>query len=167
MLGENPTHQVVLLYDEVENHLHPRWQRTILRALLHSAGKLHTDTAVQLIAATHSPLILASAEPFFDDARDAWFDLDLEGREVKLRRRQFVRRGEIGNWLTSEAFDLAEPRSLEGEQAVRAAESLMNQANPSGQALAEVDRQLRAAGLPDIDPFWIRWGYFRERRATV
>lgn len=167
MLGENPTHQVVLLYDEVENHLHPRWQRTILRALLHSAGKLHTDTAVQLIAATHSPLILASAEPFFDDARDAWFDLDLEGREVKLRRRQFVRRGEIGNWLTSEAFDLAEPRSLEGEQAVRAAESLMNQANPSQEALAEADRQLRAAGLPDIDPFWIRWGYFRERKAMV
>ena len=21
------------------------------------------------------------------------------------------------------------------------------------------------SGLPDIDPFWVRWGYFRDRRA--
>lgn len=164
LLGESPTHQVVLLFDEVENHLHPRWQRTILRALLTAAQALHSAAQVQLIAATHSPLVLASAEPFFDDQEDAWFDLDLEGTNVHLRQRQFVRHGEIGNWLTSEAFDLAEPRSLEGEDAVTAAEVLMGQSRPSPEAVAEADQQLRKAGLPDIDPFWVRWGYFREKR---
>ena len=167
LLGEKPTQQIVLLFDEVENHLHPRWQRTILRALLGVSQELHANAEVQLIAATHSPLILASAEPFFDNSQDAWFDLDLEGSEVHLQRKPFVRHGEVGNWLTSEAFDLAEPRSLEGEEAVRAAEALMSEVNPSQNSLASADAQLRAAGLPDIDPFWIRWGYFLEKKAST
>lgn len=61
--------------------------------------------SVQLIAATHSPLVLASVEPHFDASKDAWFDLDLEGGQVELRRRPYVRLGEVGNWLTSDAFD--------------------------------------------------------------
>jgi len=98
-LGEAPTAQVVMIVDEIESHLHPKWQRSILRALMNVAGILHRDATVQLIAATHSPLVLASAEPFFEADRDAWFDLDSDGDppEVTLRRREFVRRGEVSN----------------------------------------------------------------------
>jgi predicted ATP-binding protein involved in virulence len=28
LLGEAPTTQVVMLIDEIEGHLHPKWQRT-------------------------------------------------------------------------------------------------------------------------------------------
>lgn len=84
---------------------------------------------MQLITATHSPLILASAEPVFDPEKDAWFDLDLEKEEgaptVKLRRRTFVRRGDVSNWLTSEAFDLKCARSLEAEAAIEQARALL------------------------------------------
>jgi hypothetical protein len=50
--------------------------------------------------------------------------MDLEQRRVVLRKRPFIRHGEVGNWLVSEAFDLAEPRSLEGEQAIAAAQAV-------------------------------------------
>lgn len=167
LLGEDPTRRIVILFDELESHLHPRWQRTILSSLLHVAESLHDDAKVQLIAATHSPLVLASAEPFFDVARDSWFDLDLEKGRVVIRKRPFVRRGEVSNWLTSEAFDLKSAQSLEAENAIDRAMALLRESNPNQAAIAKVDEQLRSARLPDIDPFWIRWGKFVEQSASA
>lgn len=166
LLGEERTRQVVMLFDEIESHLHPRWQRTILGSLLHAADALHAMANVQLVAVTHSPLILASAEPLFDDETDAWFDMDLvpgEGR-VALQRRPFIRRGEISNWLTSEAFDLKSPRSREAEAAIEEALALLRRESPPWKGVEAVDRKLREAALPDIDPFWVRWGNFVEGR---
>lgn len=149
-------------FDELESHLHPRWQRTILGSLLHIVKDLHDQAEIQLIAATHSPLILASAEPFFDSAQDAWFDIDLEHKNVILRSREFVNRGEVSNWLTSDAFDLKQARSLEAEKAIEQAFAVLRELTPTRRAIDEADRALRDAKLPDIDPFWVRWGYFME-----
>jgi hypothetical protein len=162
-IGETPTSQVVFLIDEVESHLHPKWQRTILTSLLRVVRVLHESAKTQLIAATHSPLILASAEPSFDEAFDAWFDLDLEGKSVVLRNRPFERKGDVSNWLTSEAFDLKEPRSLEAEQAILKAMELLRKPNPSDQEVETVDQQLRAV-LGEIDRFWVRWSEYRNQR---
>ncbi|EFK97518.1 conserved hypothetical protein, partial [sediment metagenome] len=63
LLGEKTTDQVVFLIDEVESHLHPQWQRRIIPALLTVVRKLINKANVQIITATHSPLIMASAEP--------------------------------------------------------------------------------------------------------
>ena len=161
-IGEEPTRQVILLFDELESHLHPRWQRTILRSLLHVAESLHEDATVQLIAATHSPMVLASAEPVFDTKRDAWFDLDLEWKNVVLRKRDFISRGDVSNWLTSEAFDLKCARSLEAETAIENALAVLRESNANRKAIDEADRALRKAALSDIDPFWVRWGHFME-----
>lgn len=164
-LAQAPSSRVVMLFDEIEAHLHPRWQRAVVPALLSVVRTLTDDagSAVQLIAATHSPLVLASVEPLFNMDQDAWFDLDLEGQKVELRKRPYVRLGEVGNWLTSEAFDLKEPRSLEGERAVRAAQALLGTKAPSLAEIETADNQLRDACLPDIDPFWVRWSYFVEQ----
>lgn len=164
-LAQEPSSRVVMLFDEIEAHLHPRWQRSIVPALLEVVKTLtnDSDASVQLIAATHSPLVLASLEPFFDAERDAWFDIDLEEGEAVLRRRPYVRLGEVGNWLVSEAFDLKEPRSIEGERAILVATTLLKSSNPSIEEVEVADRQLRNAGLPDIDPFWVRWDYFLQR----
>lgn len=166
-LGEDTARQLILLVDEIENHLHPRWQRSVLRSVMQVAGVLHQGAQVQLIAATHSPLILASAEPFFDPKTDAWFDLDAEpnnnGTHVVLRKREFYPHGDISNWLTSEAFDLKASRSQEAEAALeRARELLRRAARPSAAEVASVDEELRRARLSDIDPFWVRWGAFVE-----
>ncbi len=169
--GEPPAKEVVFLIDEIEAHLHPQWQRLIVPALLQVMDILtgQHGSRVQLVAVTHSPLVLASVEPLFDADQDAWFDLDLDRTNkpysVKLTPRIYVRHGEVGNWLTSEAFNLKEPRSIAGERAMVAALTLMGQEAPSDAAVAAADKALREAGLPDIDPFWVRWGYFRDRRA--
>lgn len=169
-LGEPQTKRVVMLFDEIESHLHPRWQRSILSAVLDLSKSLNQSAQIQLIAATHSPLILASAEPFFDGSKDAWFDLDLERTDLGdkacacLRRREFVRRGDVSNWLTSEAFDLKSARNLDAEAAIEAAKALLRR--PQGPNIREarkVDQALRKAGLSDIDPFWVRWGLFMEK----
>jgi hypothetical protein len=168
-LGEEVAPQVVLLIDELESHLHPRWQRSILGSLLELASLLHETASIQLIAATHSPLVLASAEPTFDPAHDAWFDLDLirtgpSGR-VELRKRDFVQLGDVSNWLTSAAFDLKEPRSLEAEEAITKALALLRTSAPSKKETDEVDRLLRAS-LSDVDRFWVRWSAFRKSRES-
>jgi hypothetical protein len=163
--GLEPTNQVTMLFDEIESHLHPRWQRSILISLLQIAELLHENAKVQLIAATHSPLVLASAEPFFDEARDAWFDLDLDRATglVELRRRPFVHHGDVSNWLTSEAFDLKEARSREAEEALEQARALLRAEAPSLDQARAIDTKLRAAGLSGIDPFWVRWSAFVDR----
>lgn len=160
-LGEPRTHQVVMLFDEIESHLHPRWQRSILRSVLDLTDVLHKKATVQLIAATHSPLVLASAESWFDAKRDAWFDLDLEAGEVVLRRRPFERRGDVSSWLTSAAFDLKEPRSLESEKAIHEALELAKVASPSKAEVARVEALLRNS-LGETDRFWMRWTEFQQ-----
>lgn len=44
----------VLLIDEVENHLHPKWQKTLLKNIVELFPKL------QVIVTTHSPFIISS-----------------------------------------------------------------------------------------------------------
>ena len=167
-IGEKSTPQVVMLVDEIESHLHPRWQRSILKSLLQAALSLHAQARVQLITATHSPLILAAAEPTFESRQDAWFDLDLEqaGDEARvvLQRKKFVPLGDVSNWLTSEAFDLAEPRSAESERALEAAKFLLRRnVLPTLEEVRRVEHALVEAGIPDIDPFWVRWGQFLRK----
>ena len=167
LLDEHPTDQVIFLIDELESHLHPRWQRTIVRSLLEVMRALAGKASVQLVAVTHSPLLLASIEPIFDPEQDAWFDLDLEPRggfeEVLLRKRDFVRRGDVSNWLTSEAFDLKSARSVEAEEATEKALALLRRdGEPSAEEVREIDQGLRAV-LPDVDRFWVRWSAFAEK----
>lgn len=164
--GDDPAREIIFLIDEIEAHLHPQWQRRIVPAVLNVMEALTGShrSRVQLITATHSPLVLASVEPLFDVKKDAWFDLDLEEARVVLRKRDFVRRGEVSNWLTSEAFDLRKARSLEAESAIETALALLRQKDPPWQDVESADQKLHAAGLPDIDPFWVRWGQFVEER---
>ena len=166
LTGEKAARQVTMLFDEVESHLHPRWQRSILKALRDVGGTLLDGAELQLIASTHAPLVLASAEPWFDPKQDAWLDLDLHGDppEAKLHRRSYTPRGTPGAWLTSEAFDLATERgSLDAERAVLRARKLLRQTDPTLDQVMEVHKELRRV-LPDVDRFWVRWNAFVEDR---
>lgn len=172
LLGEGTSNQVVFLIDEVEAHLHPKWQRRIVPALLNVMQSLIEGAQVQLLAVTHSPLVMASVEPRFDEKKDAWFDLDLVRTDdqsapvVEFKKRPFVRLGEVSRWLMSDAFDLQSARSLEAEQALQqAAEILSEQVIDATRAKA-LDTQLRGL-LGDIDPFWIRWRYVGEKQGWL
>ena len=143
--GEEVVRHVTMLFDEVESHLHPRWQRSILGAL-RDVGELLDGAKLQLIASTHAPLVMASAEPWFDPEVDAWFDLDLDGDppQARLQRRSYSPRGTPGAWLTSEAFDLATERgSVEAERAILRARELLKQSDPPLDDVMDVHAQLR------------------------
>ena len=170
ILGQETATQVIFLIDEVEAHLHPRWQRQIIRALMSVMQVLTKVTNVQIIAATHSPLVLASVEPVFDSNQDAWFDLDFvqddKNPRVELVRREFVRRGDVSNWLTSPAFDLPSARSIEAETVLRAASAAMDNPNFNGQDAKFLDGKLRAV-LGELDPFWMRWRFVAEKKGWL
>lgn len=165
-LGLAPTHQVVFLVDEVESHLHPSWQRSIVPALLDVMKELTQKPDVQLIAATHSPLIMASVEPFFDNRKDAWFDLDLEDGEVKLRKRHFVPMGDVSNWLTSEAFDLESSGSLANERLIKEASELLEKDTISKTEYQEMNTRLVKA-LNPADDFLFNWRYICKSKGLM
>lgn len=164
-----PERRLVLLIDEPETHLHPRWQRSILPSSLRAADELRSEGAeTQVIAATHSPLVLASLEPVFDASTDAWFDLDRVQKDgpsaIELSRRTFVRRGGVSRWLTSEAFDLGSEYGIEAERAITEARALLRQQEKAATVDVEnADLALRRV-LGDTDPFWVRWSAFVDRR---
>ncbi len=170
-IGEEVTHQIVFLIDEIESHLHPSWQRTIVPALLGVMEKLAKNAEVQLITATHSPLIMASVEPLFDAVKDAWFDLDFvpsskNGQAVVLSRRTYTLQGEASNWLTSDAFDLRSSRSIEAERVFDEASMAMTDPNFRKPEALVVDQKLRSV-LGDTDPFWMRWRFVAEKKGWL
>ena len=168
LLGHKTTSQIIFLIDEIEAHLHPRWQRTILDGLFAVVRKTLKPKrpTVQIIAATHSPLILASAESMFDVDEDRWLDFDLTQDGVTVTEREFIRHGDASGWLTSEAFDLPTAYSLSTEKAIEEASALLGRRTVEKAAFLAADRKLHAV-LSDIDPFWIRWRYFGEKKGFV
>ena len=161
-----PQDKIVILIDEMEAHLHPKWQRVVLPALLDVAGILSRTMQPQVIVATHSPMILASLESGFSDKTDRLFHLQLtQDHEVRFRDIEFVKYGRIDEWLTSELFELVQPRSREGEQAIEQAKRLLAQKHPSADAIREVSGALKKT-LAQDDDFWPRWLYFTEQKGV-
>ncbi len=91
-----PQKKLVILVDEVEAQLHPKWQRVVLPAILDVTGLLSSEVQPQMIVATHSPLILASIESVFSSDEDKLFHLALhEQSRVELEEVAFVKHGSV------------------------------------------------------------------------
>lgn len=163
--------EIIFLVDEIECHLHPQWQRRIVPALLNVMTALtgSSDVPVQLLAATHSPLVLSSVEPTFDAERDCIWDFDLVGNEVEANIFPWSRKGGVNAWLASGVFNLKEPGSVEAEEALERARAFLRVTakntevftDDQSQELLEIDTLLRAS-LSEVDAFWIRWSKFRD-----
>lgn len=166
----DPVKRMVVLVDELEAHLHPQWQRSILPALLEVSEDLASDLQLQLIVATHSPLVMVSAEPIFDADDDKLFHLDLAEddsprNEAVIEELDFVDRGLVDFWLTSQVFELKQARSLEGERAIEEAKTLQQQENPSKEEIQRVSGELQKY-LAELDVFWPRWISFAEKHGV-
>jgi hypothetical protein len=162
-----PQNRMVVMIDEIEAHLHPQWQRRILPALLGVGEELSAELRMQLMITTHSPLVLASVEPYFNSERDKLFHLDLvaDGKSIALQELPFYKRGTADNWLTSDVFDLKSSRSVEAEAAIQKATQLQAQANPT-QADVQAAHQELVNHLAEGDRFWVRWLAFAERHGV-
>ena len=146
-VGQPPLTSLVLLFDEVEAHLHPRWQRLILPAVLRVLDSLDMKD-VQVLAVTHAPLVLASIEPDFDPDQDALFHFGLDRNQVRLTPLLWAKQGDAVNWLVSEAFGLSQARSREAEIAIGAAEAFMRGDVPEPEIAHAGDHSCRVAAGP-------------------
>ncbi len=158
-LRKNPERRLVLLVDEIEAHLHPRWQRAIVPALLGCVDIMSTMMSPQLHIATHSPMVLASVEPIFRQGDDALHHLSLFGRDAGIESVPFIRRGTADLWLMSDVFGLAQARSLEAEEAIQAAIDVQLGSDAPEDTVREIDARL-VKYLAQDDEFWPRWRYF-------
>jgi AAA domain, putative AbiEii toxin, Type IV TA system len=161
-LGRTPLRRMMVVVDELEAHLHPKWQRIVLPALMGVGDLLSSDLALQMIAATHSPMILASLEATFDPSTDVLYHLYGDGPTVRLEETPFVKYGDASGWLTSPLFGLRHARSREAESAIEEAKRLQMLADPSPDEVASVSGRLRLH-LAGDDKFWPRWLYFAEQ----
>jgi hypothetical protein len=169
---QEPTDRIVLLFDEIEAHLHPKWQRVFLPALLEAVESLRSSSLsanVQLIATTHAPLILGSVEADWNPEIDHLFDFDLSGKQVDFNQREFARHGSADNWLSSEAFDMKTGYPVAAERAIREADQFMlkypdpEDAPKRSKILLHQNLRDSLGGDDEYWPFWLPYYEYHDR----
>lgn len=161
--GRDPQDRLILMVDEVEAHLHPRWQRSIVPSLLEAVGALAGELTTQLHVTTHSPLVLASTEPVVERGNDALHHFVLGEDWVSIERMDFTKYGNVDSWLRSEVFGLEHARSIPAGRAIERAKRLQLSASPDAAEVVATDEELLRV-LRDDDDFWPRWRYFARPR---
>lgn len=162
LLGKRPESHMVILFDEPETHLHPRWQRTIVPSVLAAVDALsgRSDAQPQVLVASHAPLVAASLEPLFDRDKDDVARLEFPDGVVTIEQGGWAPQGDATNWLVSETFGLEQARSLEAEQAVEAAQAFMRGDKAALPKTLDSEAAIHKALthlLPSHDHFWPRW----------
>lgn len=158
LMNVAPLRELVLLIDEVDAHLHPTWQRVILPALLGVFPEIEGSLQVQVVASTHSPLVLASLETLFDEERDSLLHFALRDGNITVEALPWAKQGDAVNWRVSETFGLHQGRSREAERAIEAAEAFMRGApTPTGLHTREAIHAELQRVLAEHDDFWPRW----------
>lgn len=139
----NPAKEMIFLIDEIECHLHPQWQRRIVPALLNVMQAMTAaHIPIQLIVATHSPLVLASAEPDFDEEQDSILNIQLATNgEAYTQQVPWAKQGDVVNWLVSDIFGLRQARSLDASGHNRLAQRAGHATNYSRCTLARTTRK--------------------------
>ncbi len=156
--GIPPETRMVLLIDEVEAHLHPRWQRVIVPALLKAIEHVQKNVSVQVLMTTHSPMVLASLEPHFEEPRDQLFHFQTKDDAVELLRLDWAKHGDATGWLVSEVFGLHEARAPEAEAAIEQATEFLRKPRGDAPSARRLQAEL-ARLLSSLDPFWAVWRF--------
>lgn len=130
---ENPllTSGIVLI-DEIDLHLHPRWQRMILQQLN------KTFPNIQFIVTTHSPVVLVGALDF-----SQIFVLD--GKEIRFSHFEEYTSYDVSQILLSDLFDLPTARAPQWDSKIRLRDELLEKSNLSEEdklKLAKLDTEL-------------------------
>lgn len=101
--------KAVILFDEIDAHLHPKWQLSILPALMEVCGQLDPQFSVQYFVTTHSPLVMVSAETLWNDQTDSLIDIDHFDQSVSVKVKPFVKLGKAESYLNADQFDYTSP----------------------------------------------------------
>lgn len=157
--GRAPAREVVLLIDELESHLHPRWQRLLLPALFEAMKLLDAEVSVQLIATSHSPLVLASLLSIYEADHDRIWHVEVSEGKIWIDDFEWANHGDVDHWLTSPFFGLGKAAALPAERATKAARAFLRGEPAPDVSLATkdaIEAELRRT-VPLSDPIWVRW----------
>lgn len=128
----------IVLIDEIDMHLHPKWQWNIIKALT------GTFENVQFIIATHSPMVISSSKDvnliFLDEQRQVSYLADCYGytvEDVLLYRQESSARpknvkiqiDQIENALEDEKID-------DAKEALRKLEKILGESNSEYKKMA-------------------------------
>lgn len=122
----------IVLIDEIDLHLHPKWQREILRQL-HA-----TFPHVQFIVTTHSPVIVLGIADECQIVR-------LEGGDVFPTQASSISTHDMNHLLLSQLFGLDSVFSTEWDQVFSERESLLKKntlTDAERARLAELDKEI-------------------------
>lgn len=134
----------VVLIDEIDLHLHPRWQRTLLAQLTERFPN------TQFIATAHSPLVVQAAP----DAHVAVLRRD--GDQVVIDQKlPSVRHWRVDQILTSELFGLPSARDVSLDARLAERDRLLAKPTLSAADKARLDALREELGtLPGGDTPW-------------
>lgn len=119
-LIDNPDIGGILLIDELEQHLHPRWQRYIVQRLRQQFPK------TQIIASTHTPLA-ASGIVDEEDSLLLKLEQQIDGSiNLKVLDKQLLAGKRADQVLTSEAFGLITTRNPGSEDEINRYTALLS-----------------------------------------
>lgn len=117
--SENPLDEpAVVIIDEIDLHLHPKWQRSIQDKLM------STFKNTQFICTAHSPFMAQSSE------NENLCVLNRKGNEVFIENEPLVVKGwRLGQIVTSELFGLGSDRPPLAEKAIEERRELIDKDN--------------------------------------
>lgn len=122
----------VVLIDEIDLHLHPRWQRSIVSNLKKAFP------ALQFVASTHSPQIIGEVPP--EQIRVLRADGRVEGVPGSL--------GRTSNWVLTHLME-SEERNVEFQKKLKEAETLIHDCEY--EKAQEILKSMRQAYGDDVD----------------
>lgn len=144
--SENPLEEpAIVLVDEIDLHLHPKWQRTIIQYLT----ELFKNT--QFIVTAHSPLIVQAAT----DANVVL--LKREGDHVVIHNKKdldIIQGWRLDQVLTSDLFGLESARPPEYDAFLKRQREILEQPTLSPEDEQELERL--ASKLDELQPVFER-----------
>ena len=130
----------IVLLDEIEQHLHPVWQRYIVRLLREQFPK------IQFIGTSHSPLCASGSADLEDgEYRLVVLDRDKDNGSVEVNELASLRGLRADQVLTSTAFGLEETRNPSVEEQLQRFRQLLlsNSLSPAEEKeLASLQRSI-------------------------
>lgn len=119
----------IILIDEIDLHLHPKWQRVVVEQLL------NTFPNIQFILTTHSPIILVGAS---DKAQI--LHLDTESSSEAIESYEELDTMDIGQILLSEMFGLDSLHSPKWDTKIKRREKLLGKTVLNNDEEKELER---------------------------
>jgi hypothetical protein len=140
---ENQDMEGLVLIDEIDLHLHPKWQKGLIQALKATFPRL------QFVVTTHSPMVLPGLE------RDEILRVDLDEQgDFHIRGADETPAGMTGSELYEEFFGLAERFPAELGEALRRYGFLSGNPYRTDQEEGEMQRLRERLREADLLPGW-------------